>query len=74
MSEPTSHAPSASDLGNIQVEPDNVPTRFLTILAGGITVVVIGLVFLAIALFDMEKASQLESKGYADVDRVERSK
>lgn len=73
MSEHSSHSPAAADLGNIQVEPDNVPTRFLTVLAAALTVVVVALVSLAIFLFDMEKANQLEAKGYSGVERVERS-
>ena len=74
MSEHPSHSPSAADLGDIQVEPDNVPTRFLTILGAVLTVVVVCFVCLAIFLFDMEKANQLEAKGYSGVDRIERSK
>ena len=73
MSEHSSHSPAAADLGNIQVEPDNVPTRFLTVLAAALTVVVVALVSLAIFLFDMEKANQLEAKGYSGAERVERS-
>ncbi len=72
VSEHSSHSPAAADLGDIKVEPDNVPTRFLTVLAGALTVVVVALVALAIFLFDMEKANQLESKGYSDAERVER--
>ena len=74
MSEHSSHSPSADDLGDIQVEPDNVPTRFLTVIAGALTVVVVALVCLGIFLFDMEKANQLEAKGYSGAERVERTK
>ena len=63
-------SPAAADLAGIDVEPDNVPTKFLTILAAAITVVVVAMVFLAITLFDAEKAAQLEAKGYGDIDRI----
>ena len=63
-------APTAEDLAGIDVEPDNVPTKFLTILAAAITVVVVAMVFLAITLFDAEKAAQLEAKGYGDIERI----
>ena len=64
MAHSSPSGPDAADLAGIDVEPDNVPTKMLTMLAGAITVVVVALVFLAIALFDAEKAHQLESKGY----------
>jgi len=66
----TPPAPSAADLAGIHVEPDNVPTRFLAILAGGITIVVVGMVMAGIALFNAEKAAQFEAKGYGDIDHI----
>lgn len=60
----------AASLAGVAVEPDNVPTRFLTLVAGALTVVVIGGVLLAIALFNHEKAAQFEAKGYGNIDQA----
>ena len=63
-------APSAADLAGISVEPDNVPTRFLAIVGGALTIVVVGMVMIGIALFESERAAQFEAKGYGDIDHI----
>ncbi len=60
----------AASLAGVAVEPDNVPTRFLTLVGAALTVVVIGGVLLAITLFNHEKAAQFEAKGYGNIDQA----
>lgn len=52
----------------LQCEPDEVPVRFLAIIAGGVTAVTLVMIFIAVWLFDARTASELQAKGYT-VDR-----
>lgn len=57
---PVRHAPA------IEVEPDTVPTGMLARLGVAVTVVVVGLVILAVQLFNAQLSQELTAKGYAD--------
>ncbi len=62
MSEQSS--PDLEALAKIGVEPDDVPTKFLTYVAGGLTVTVILMVGFTYALFKHTVAEELAAKGY----------
>lgn len=45
-------------------EPDDIPVRFLTIIAGGLTLVTVILIAVAVWAFNTTRASEMEAKGY----------
>jgi hypothetical protein len=57
---------SDTDVAGIGVEPDDMPTRFLTILAAFLTAGVVLSVLFVIGLFKLTVAAELKSKGYAE--------
>lgn len=63
---PPGYVPPARQTRAIEVEPDTVPTAMLAKLAGAVTIVIVGLVVLAVQLFNAQLASELTAKGYAD--------
>lgn len=64
MSDPSGRDLVSGDVG-VLVEPDEMPTRSLGILAAVLTVVVVGLIFGAMTFFDATVQSEMEKKGYA---------
>lgn len=53
--------------GELPCEPDEVPVKFLTITAAGVTAVTLVLIATAVWLFGTFSAAELRAKGY-DVD------
>ena len=62
MSEHTN--PELAELAKIGVEPDNVPTKFLTYVSLGLTVTVILMVGFTYWFFKHTVAQELAAKGY----------
>lgn len=63
MSSASDHHPAGND-AELQCEPDVIPVRFLTIIAGGVTAVTLVMVFIAVWLFNTRTAYELQAKGY----------
>ena len=60
-------APHAAPHEELPCEPDEVPVKFLTITAAGVTAVTLALIATGVWLFDTFSAAELRAKGY-DVD------
>ena len=60
----------ASDegLAAVGVEPDDVPTRFLGWLAGGLTIALVLMVGFAVWFFKVSTAAELKAKGYTTTE------
>jgi hypothetical protein len=63
---PPGFVPPVRHHGAMEVEPDTVPTGMLARLGLAVTVVIVGLVILAVQLFNAQLSQELTAKGYAD--------
>ncbi len=75
MSNATHHGTSTDGAGGhgdeLPCEPDDVPVRFLVIVAAVVTAIALGLVFIGYQVFELEAARQLALKGHVGAQQVE---